>query len=288
MKALIVNADDFGLTRGVNDAIIEAFERGNVTSATLMVNTAAFAHAVEQAIARPGLGVGLHFNLTLGRPVAEVHRVATLVDANGNFYSRGALARKFALRRIDGAQVALELRAQYERMAAGGLLPTHIDTHQHLHAFPLCFDAVASACQQAGIPMRMPWVLAMPGAGIPPGRRLRQWLLKRMLARNQHQWQGRVRWNSGLGSVFDLGTVPRELHIDHYARLLDAAPEGVFELMVHPARSARELEGLTRIGTISEQEARLLASADLGALARERGFTLGNYRSLWRASATGP
>ena len=79
-----------------------------------------------------------------------------------------------------------------------------------------------------------------------------------------------MQWNTGLGSLFDLGTVPEQLHADHYRALLRSAPPGVFELMVHPAASAGELDGLTRIGAISEREWRLLRATDMRALAAEQ------------------
>lgn len=224
--------------------------------------------------------MGLHFNLTLGRPLSAPDTVRSLVDADGRFHSRTALARALLLRRIDGSELARELHAQLTHLLHAGLRPTHIDTHQHVHAFPLCFDAVADVCQQEGIPLRMPCVLRTQGVSTPPTRRLKQWLLARLLVRSATRWRDAVQWNTGLGSLFDLGTVPEQLHADHYRALLRSAPPGVFELMVHPATSAGELDGLTRIGAISEREWRLLRATDMRALAAEHGFTLGDYRCL--------
>ena len=85
--------------------------------------------------------------------------------------------------------------------------------------------------------------------------------------------------NDGFGSVFDLGTIPEHLATDHYRAILESSPAGIFELMVHPAREADELEGLTQIGRVSENEWRFLCSDCLPALISELGFTLGSYRS---------
>jgi len=280
LRSLIINADDFGLTTGVNEAIVDTFGVGCVTSTTLLVNAPATEDAVEKAKQHPGLGVGLHFNITLGRPISPADNVQTLVNAKGFFYPREVLARKLLLRRVDRSELELELDAQYQRMRSYQLRSTHIDSHQHVHAFPLCFDAVATLCQREGIPMRMPWVLNPNHVQVPPGRRLRQWVLQRMLSRNYELWSGLVRWNSGLGSIFDLGIGQQALDVAHYRSLLECAPEGIFELMVHPARAAAQLEGLTRIGDISEREWRFLMSNNLGALASDLGFTLANYKSL--------
>ena len=79
MKNLIVNADDLGWTDGVNRGIVEAFRHGIVTSASLLANGAAFAGGVEAARSAPGLGVGIHLNLSDGPPVAEPATVASLI-----------------------------------------------------------------------------------------------------------------------------------------------------------------------------------------------------------------
>tara|TARA_R110002072_G_scaffold228854_1_gene386073 strand:+ start:7359 stop:8201 length:843 start_codon:yes stop_codon:yes gene_type:complete len=280
LKTLIVNADDFGITHSVNEAIVETFERGSVSSTTLMVNAGATDDAVNKARRHPNLGVGLHFNLTLGQPVSDINSVRTLVDASGDFYTRGEIARRMLLRRINRMEIERELLAQFERIRALGLRPTHIDSHQHVHAFPWCFDAIASLCKREQLPMRMPWILKFGSNTAPIARKVRQQFLRRMLSRNQRVWDGLVRWNDGFGSVFDLGTIPEHLATDHYRAILESSPAGIFELMVHPAREADELEGLTQIGRVSENEWRFLCSDCLPALISELGFTLGSYRSL--------
>src|SRR5262249_40646690 len=87
MKKLIVNADDFGLTESVNRGVLEAHHRGILTSATLMANGAAFESAVALARAAPRLGVGVHLNLSEGRPVSDPGSVPSLVDERGPFYA---------------------------------------------------------------------------------------------------------------------------------------------------------------------------------------------------------
>ncbi len=246
----------------------------------MIVNAAATEDAATKAKQLPELGVGLHFNLTLGRPVSDIDKVRTLVDGRGCFYSRGVLARKMLLQRVSREELERELKAQFERMQSLGLNPTHIDSHQHLHAFPLCFDVVASVCESQRIPIRMPWILNLAGVRLTVAKRLKQWLLKRMLARNCKHWAARLDWNSGLGSLFDLGDVPEEITISHYKVLLQAAPGEAFELMVHPARDAGELTGLTRIGETSEREWRFLMSERLPALIAELGFTKATYRDI--------
>ena len=264
----------------MNDAIIDTFEKGGVTSTTLMVNTGATEDAVDKAKRSPGLGVGLHFNITLGRPISSPDSVATLVDEAGTFFSRGTLAAKMLLGRVNRTELERELRAQFGQMQELGLSPTHIDSHQHLHTFPQCFDVVAAFGVAQHIPIRMPWVLRPVGVHPPVAKRLKRGVLNRLLARNSRRWNGRLAWNSGLGSIFDLGTIPQELDTEHYRVLLEAAPAGIFELMVHPARDSGELDGLTRIGDISEREWRFLMSGRLSTLLQELGFTRVHYGDI--------
>ncbi|MFY2763024.1 carbohydrate deacetylase [Arenimonas sp. MALMAid1274] len=287
MRTLVVNADDFGLAPAVNQGIVDALLAGSVTSTTLMVNMPAAEEAAALARAHPALGVGLHFNLTLGQPTADVASVGSLVGADGKFHPRGQLARRLLLGRVDRAHITRELEAQYARCVALGIVPTHVDSHQHAHAFPPVFDAVATLCARQGIPVRMPWLLELPGSQPSLGRSLRQGVLRRMLRRNQRTWQGRVAWNQGLGSLFDLGVIPAQPTLADYRRVLAAAGEGTFELMVHPVRDASAVQGLTAIGHISEAEWRLLTQPGLPELARDMGFALGHYRSAFAGGANG-
>ncbi|NQX88249.1 MAG: ChbG/HpnK family deacetylase [Halioglobus sp.] len=280
LETLIVNADDFGLATSVNDAIIDTFNGGIVTSTTLITNAEATKDAIKKAKEHPKLGVGLHFNITLGRPVSDTHKVRSLVDKNGVFLSRDFMALKLLLGLIPASDLTSELLAQYEYMVSHGLHPTHIDSHQHIHAMPLCFDVIASLCKEKGIPIRMPWPLGLKGIRVPFNRWIRQSVLSRLLSRNENAWTGEVLWNAGLGSIFDLGIVPTRLSVSHYRKLLCAAPHGPFELMVHPARRADQLVGKTRIGDISVMEWQFLMSGDLHAVISELNFILGDYRNL--------
>ncbi|HEV2667612.1 MAG TPA: ChbG/HpnK family deacetylase, partial [Blastocatellia bacterium] len=136
-RRLIVNADDFGLTNGVNCAIIEGHTRGLVSSATLMANMPAFDAAVRLAKDHPSLGVGLHFNITQGRPVAGASRVGSLIDDRGEFWGTStAFLRRMLAGRLKIEEVVIELRAQIEKALNAGLRLTHVDSHKHTHALP--------------------------------------------------------------------------------------------------------------------------------------------------------
>ena len=278
MKTGIINGDDFGLTPGVNLGILDTYLAGCLSSTTLLVNAAETEHAAGIAREHPGLGVGLHFNLTLGKPILDVQKIPTLVDAHGLFYGRVRLARRLFLGQVRREHIALELQAQFERMQDLGLQPTHVDSHQHVHGFPPVFDAVASLCQERKLPMRMLWHIELPGRAPSLGRRLRLGVLDHMLSRNRARWSEKVRWNTGLGSVFDLGYTPHDIGLEHYQTILGGIQDGVFELMVHPVRDAKEVEGLTRIGLVGEAEWKFLKTGQLREAVVAAGFTLRNFQ----------
>lgn len=127
---LVMNADDFGLTEGVTKGILEACEKGIVRSTTALINSAYIEEAYELSKKYPQLGIGIHLNLTLGKPLTDVK---TLVDENGNFF-RGAA--KVYSHEVDYDEIYREWKAQIEKFVqVFHRLPTHIDSHHHVHDY---------------------------------------------------------------------------------------------------------------------------------------------------------
>ena len=143
MKQLIVNADDFGLTTGVNQGILRAFKDGIVTSASLLVTGSAFEEAVALAQQSPELDVGLHLTLVEERAVLGRELLPTLVDETGRFPdTSGEFFRRAFLGRINWDEVEREIAAQIAQFQKTGLRLSHLDSHQHLHMFPPVFQIV--------------------------------------------------------------------------------------------------------------------------------------------------
>ncbi len=156
IASLIVNADDFGLTSEVNRGIIEAHQRGIVTSATLMANAPAFEEAVALARQNPGLGIGCHLVAIGGRPLLDPSAVRLLLGADDQFppslqnflrLHPGCLFSSWRGRQ----QLAQEFAAQIEKVRQSGLHVSHLDTHKHLHALPGVREAVFQVARQKGI-----------------------------------------------------------------------------------------------------------------------------------------
>ena len=158
MRRLVVTGDDFGISREVNAAIIEAHENGILTHASLMVTGEAFEEAVALARAHPRLAVGLHLVVIDGRSALPAAAVPDIVDGSGRFSSAPVRAGlRYQLRERARKQLETEIRAQLERFRATGLPLTHVDGHHHLHLHPVVLRRLASLAEEFPIPaIRLP------------------------------------------------------------------------------------------------------------------------------------
>ncbi|WP_017688669.1 ChbG/HpnK family deacetylase [Paenibacillus sp. PAMC 26794] len=148
-RQVIINADDFGLSPSVNQGIIQAYLAGGITSTSMMVNMPGLDHAVSSACSLPDLGIGLHFNLTYGRPVSEPSQVPSLVNPDGSFYKGDNVTIR------DIADIAKELDAQWNAFIQTSFTPTHLDSHQLLHQNdPRIYKIMAEKAVRENIPLR--------------------------------------------------------------------------------------------------------------------------------------
>ena len=157
VRRLIINADDFGLTAGVNRAIAEAHDGGVVSSATLMANGPAFDDAVRLARSRPRLGVGCHILLVDGTPLLQSESHALLdPDSRKERTPRfregiGKFAALALLGRLNSDEIEAEATAQIHRLQSAGIAVTHLDSHKHTHMFPQVFRALLRARRSADL-----------------------------------------------------------------------------------------------------------------------------------------
>jgi chitin disaccharide deacetylase len=279
VKRIIVNADDFGISAGVNHAVIAAVDAGCVSSATLLVNGDAASEAARLALMRPQLGVGLHFTLTFGAPLAPA-RPRILTGSDGLFLSRSRIARNALLGRIRDRDITAELAAQFDRLVRFGISPTHVDTHQHVHAVPIVFRNLVRFCLDRGVAMRIPWRMKPRRHGTKWSRRLREIALDWVNDYNYLRWGRAIRCNKSFGSVFDLGRVPEVLGGREYETIIAAATSEPFELMVHPSGNADEMGQLTRIGRISQAEGEFLKTGELKDIICSYGYQFSTYRDV--------
>lgn len=149
MKKLIINADDFGYSRGINYGIIESHVRGILTSTTLMANMPGFDHAVELAHANPKLGIGVHMTLTCLAPLLKTHK--TLTDEKGNFKHVSYFQQELP---YDVEEVYEEWDAQIKKIYDAGITPTHLDSHHHVHTLPLLQPIAIRLARKYNLPLR--------------------------------------------------------------------------------------------------------------------------------------
>jgi len=141
---LIVNADDFGLTDSINRGIMQAIEKGIVTSVSLAANGRSFTDACRFLHRNPHISAGWHVNLTGGYPVLNAFEVRSLVDRNGRFYGKMRFLFRLLTGRINYRQCRAELAAQYHKLVDSGITITHIDSHHDIH----CLPPIAAILQQ--------------------------------------------------------------------------------------------------------------------------------------------
>ena len=264
MRKLIVNADDFGLTAGVNRAILELHRAGVLTSTTLMARARATGEAIEQALATPSLGVGCHAVLVDGEPVLPPGEIPSLVDRQtGRFPQKlGPFLRRLFTGRIRAEEIEAEAAAQIGLLQARGLRLTHIDTHKHTHMFPAVLKPVLRAAGRAGIaavrnPFEPVWaVRATPRA--PLVRRAEETALRRFEpALRRIMAQAGFATTDGTIAVVGTGT----LDSTTLRSLLQQLPAGTWELVTHPGYHDAELAQVhTRLKASREIEMQALQS----------------------------
>jgi len=151
-RRLIVNADDFGRSHSINEAVIRAHREGILTTASLMVNEAPCAEAVELAKQNPGLGVGLHLTLLMGRSALPPAEIPGLVNPGGEFANDPVkVGFRYFFRRDLRGQLRKEIHAQFARFRATGLTLDHVNGHLHLHLHPTVFNILMEDAETLGI-----------------------------------------------------------------------------------------------------------------------------------------
>ena len=258
-RTLVVNADDLGLTVGVNNGIFETHDRGILTSASLMANAPATANAIRRLRSRPTLGIGVHLTLVDGAPMHLPDRVPTLLRDDGRLYSSWKpFIVACLMGRISMGEVELELTGQIERVIDEGIRPTHLDAHKHVHMYPPVFAIVTRLAEHFRIP-----VVRVPYEGTLADVPLALWSYQDYRIAASHgirspQFIGRAM--TGTMTAGSLTTALRQLGPGHT------------ELMVHPGYVDDALRQMpTRLLQSRSEEAALLTSQEIaGVLAAER------------------
>lgn len=267
---LIINADDFGISRGVNIGIIEAAEAGVITSASTIVNLPGFADALDRAQSCPSLSLGLHLNFTVGRPLTAAR---SLTRRNtGEFYALPVLVARASLGLLDASEIARECLAQIDRMIESGFPPTHLDSHRHVHAHPAISATVARAAASRGV-----FRVRVPNEPLRVNARDWRATLKKVglliCASLSGQAPAADRANHFVGVSLQGG---RSFATRLFA-LIPQLPAGTTELMTHPGYADSSLAALDSYTQGRETELRVLCSREFRELLGRCGVTLTSF-----------
>jgi predicted glycoside hydrolase/deacetylase ChbG (UPF0249 family) len=292
VRRLIVNADDFGITAGVNRAIIEGNQSGIVSSATMMAGASAFEDGAELARRAAGqharFSVGCHVMLVDGTPLVPAQQIRSLLEPGSgvpqfrrslNSFAVAALAGK-----LDANEIQAESAAQIARVQQAGIAVSHVDTHKHAHMFPAVLRSLLRAARSCGVTaVRNPFepVFSMQlGQG---GWKLRKRRLQmRTLQRFATNFQGEVaaagmRTTDGALGVLATGVLDPNLFIE----IVSNIPDGTWEFVCHPGYNDGDLDQVrTRLRESRQQELEVLTSPEARESLERLGVQLISYHEL--------
>jgi hopanoid biosynthesis associated protein HpnK len=290
LKRLIVNGDDFGLAESINRGIIVAHRDGILTSTSLLANGQAFDQAVALSRAFPQLTVGVHLNITQGRPVSPAARIPTLLNPRGELHlSPFPLWTRLLMRQISLDDIHREFRAQILKVLDAGVTPTHLDGHLHVHILPPLAPVVIALAHEFGLRIvrcptenlegALPVLWKIAGAGIPVFKRSVIAYTVSALARRLRK---QLRTAGLLCSDAFYGLAHTgSLDAKTLSALLDLVSNGTSELMCHPGYASAELESsggqLTRE---REEEVLALTAPEIKEAVARLGIDLTNFRHL--------
>jgi predicted glycoside hydrolase/deacetylase ChbG (UPF0249 family) len=287
VKNLIVNADDLGWTDGVNRGILEAFHHGIVTSTSLLANGAAFAGGAEAARSAPGLGVGVHLNLSDGPPIADRETVTTLLNNEGEFAGG---PESLLLRRARGglslAEVENEWDAQVQKIRDAGIAPTHLDGHKHVHMLPGLFEIALRIAKRHDIgAIRVALEASSLRAALSAGAKQRTGVVMKqgvqarglkLLARDARELADHV----GISTADYFCGIAQTGELTHEGveQLVKSLPDGTTELMCHPGYMDSALQKTpTRLQDSRQTELQILTDTGIRNLVASLGIRLIDY-----------
>ena len=285
MKKLIVNADDLGLTPGVNRGVLRAFQDGIVTSASLLVTGSALDDAVALARQEPELDVGLHLTLVEEQAILGREVLPTLVDESGRLpRTSGEFFRRALLARISWDEVEREIAAQIARFQNTGLRLSHLDSHQHLHMFPPVFQIVRRLIRgMDNVWIRNPAGPWRKSPGVRTGRWVQRLGLNLTCLSTQALHGSRVPQMPDGMYGFEVGGCLTRSALE---RILRRIPDGLYELICHPGEDDAETRRrYSHWGYRWVEELEALTAPETRVVLKEQGIALTSFvRAFGRES----
>lgn len=287
-KKLIVNADGFGFTFGNNKGILETLEVGIVKSISTNVNFPAIKEIHKIAENYPHVSIGIHLNLTVGRPVSKPANIPSLLDKNDEFYPPPEFGKRLVLRQIKKDEIKRELSAQMEKLLGMSIKITHWDSHQNQHLNPGFFSPAVEVAKRYGIErMRTHRHYLLT---TQPNRKMR--ILKYYLKHPDKvighsfvrylNWVARRRGMRMADRMLSPGRVDemRKFHRETWENLFQTLPEGVSEFYCHPGYPDDCLRRYASYVERRDIERQILLDRSLLKLAQECGVELISFNDI--------
>lgn len=287
MRRLIINADDFGLTSGVNQGIVKAHREGVVTSSTLMACGAQFSDAVRLTAENAQLSVGCHVMLVDGVPLLQPGSVSSLISNSRSYFRQSivSFAARATTGRLDADQIEAEVVAQIRKLQSTGIQVTHLDTHKHTHMFPVALRGILRAAQKCGVrAIRNPFEPLVFAASGSWKRQFQLGVLRRYrgIFRRELEQAEMVTPHGCIGIVATGG-----LTAEIFDSLIRDLPEGTWEFVSHPGYNDSALAQVaTRLRESRERELEILTRPGLRKTVEACGIQLISYRDLSNAANT--
>lgn len=247
---LIVNADDYGLSKGVNLGIAEAYRCGPVRSTTVMAGMAGFEHAVELAETLPGLKIGIHLTISSGKSVGSGYK--NITDSDGRFLRLLEVEQRAKEGETDLDEVETEFEAQIKKILAAGIKPDHFDTHHHVHNLPGIINVYLKLADKYGVAARFYDTELLPGG---------------------HK---SVKTTEAFSSEFYGETATQE----DLLRMLSSCNADSFEIMSHPAFVDHDLYSSSSYNIKRTYELSILTSSEIMDYIAKNGIELCSFSDI--------
>lgn len=229
MRRLIINADDFGLTKGCNEGIISAMKDGIVTSTTVMMNMHEAEEGIRKALEEGIDKMGVHLTLTCGKPLMQKDDVLSLVDKDGKFHRRTAM---FPIS-IEFGELEKELRAQIEKFLDTEMQLTHLDSHHHVQTYGKIKELVGILAKEYGVPVRQ-------------------------TDRSEKEYFRSIGVKTT--DYFSMEFYGDSVSVETLKGIIDKFPEGTMEIMSHPGFFDKEIQEISSYNRERSKELKVLTS----------------------------
>lgn len=271
-KKLVINADDFGLAKGINNGIISAYKKGIVSSASIITAAKHADDAIKLAKENPGLEVGIHLVLVEEKPISPPESIPSLINDKGLFYSNYfEFGINYLMNKVKLSDIEKEFRAQIEKLRKSGIEVAHIDSHQYLHMFPPILKIVIRLAKENKIKF-----IRLPKANMPSFNLKELFLYFLSIGSIRYLKENNIKFSNRVEGIKTAGRLNRK----KLEQILSNIKEGVTELICHPGFADEEYKSnYSHWRYNPESELESLCDPSLKNLLEDKEIVISNKKS---------